>query len=68
MLAEHQTTGGYPRLAEVIRSDLIKLAQAKPGSKLQLQLIDLEEADAYNTEAVKLQESTMNAIQTIIDN
>ncbi|QWD63628.1 5-oxoprolinase/urea amidolyase family protein [Polynucleobacter sp. MWH-UH2A] len=68
MLAEHQTTGGYPRLAEVIRSDLIKLAQAKPGSKLQLQLIDLEEADKCNSEAVKLQESTMNAIQTIIDN
>ena len=68
MLAEHQTTGGYPRLAEVIRADLIKLAQAKPGSKLQLQLIDLEEADTFNAEAVKLQESTMNAIQSIIDN
>ena len=68
MLAEHQTTGGYPRLAEVIRSDLVKLAQTKPGSKLQLQLIDLEEADIFNAEAVKLQESTMNAIQTIIDN
>ena len=68
MLAEHQTTGGYPRLAEVIRSDLVKLAQAKPGSRLQLQLIDLEEADTFNAEALKLQESTMNAIQTIIDN
>ena len=68
MLAEHQTTGGYPRLAEVIDSDLMKLAQAKPGSKLQLQLIDLEEADTYNAEAVQLQESTMNAIQSIINN
>jgi antagonist of KipI len=68
MLAEHQTTGGYPRLAEVIHSDLVKLAQAKPGSKLQLQLIDLKEADTFNAEALKLQESTMNAIQTIIDN
>jgi antagonist of KipI len=67
MLAEHQTTGGYPRLAEVIRSDLVKLAQVKPGSKLQLVLIDLEAADKFNTEAVKLQESTMNAIQTIIN-
>lgn len=68
MLAEHQTTGGYPRLAEVIRSDLIKLAQAKPGSQLQLQLIDLEGADKCNVEALKLQEATMNAIQTIINN
>lgn len=68
MLAEHQTTGGYPRLAEVIRTDLIKLAQIKPGCKLQLQLIDLDEADTLNIEAVKLQESTMNAIKTIINN
>ncbi len=66
MLAEHQTTGGYPRLAEVIRSNLRRLAQAKPGSKIQLIPIDLEEADRLNAEAVKLQESTINSIQTMI--
>ena len=66
MLAEHQTTGGYPRLAEVIRADLVKLAQLKPGAKIQFMPIDLEEADFFNTEALKLQEATMNAIQTMI--
>ena len=66
MLAEHQTTGGYPRLAEVIHSDLIKLAQVKPGSKIQLIPIDIEEADRLNLEALKLEESTINSIQTII--
>jgi KipI family sensor histidine kinase inhibitor len=66
MLAEHQTTGGYPRLAEVIRTDLTKLAQLKPGNKVQLIAIDLEEADRLNAEAVKLQESTINSIETII--
>jgi antagonist of KipI len=68
MLAEHQTTGGYPRLAEVIHSNLIKLAQVKPGSKLQLIPIGIEEADHLNAEALKLQESTINAIETIIQN
>ena len=66
MLAEHQTTGGYPRLAEVIHADLVKLAQIKPGNKIQLVLIDLEEADRINAEALKLQASTMNSIQTMI--
>ena len=66
MLAEHQTTGGYPRLAEVIYSDLIKLAQVKPGSKIRFIPIDIEEADRLNAEALKLQESTINSIQTII--
>jgi KipI family sensor histidine kinase inhibitor len=66
MLAEHQTTGGYPRLAEVIRSDLTKLVQVKPGNKVQLVPIDLEEADQLNAAALKLQESTINSIETII--
>jgi antagonist of KipI len=66
MLAEHQTTGGYPRLAEVIRSDLVKLAQIKPGNEIQLIPIDLEEADHLNAEALKLQESTIDSIQTML--
>ena len=66
MLAEHQTTGGYPRLAEVIHADLTKLAQVKPGNAIQLIPIALEEADQLNAEALKLQESTINSIQTMI--
>ncbi|QWE16040.1 5-oxoprolinase/urea amidolyase family protein [Polynucleobacter sp. AP-Nino-20-G2] len=66
MLAEHQTTGGYPRLAEVIQSDQVKLAQMKPGDKLQLIPIDLQEADRLNAEALKLQASTINSIKAII--
>ncbi|QWE21056.1 5-oxoprolinase/urea amidolyase family protein [Polynucleobacter sp. AP-Kolm-20A-A1] len=66
MLAEHQTTGGYPRLAEIIRADLVKLAQVKPGEKIRFIPIDIQEADRINAEALKLQESTINSIQTMI--
>ncbi|MBU3616882.1 urea amidolyase family protein [Polynucleobacter sp. JS-Polo-80-F4] len=66
MLAEHQTTGGYPRLAEIIRSDMVKLAQVGPGEKIQFIPIDIQEADLLNTEALKLQQSTINSIQTMI--
>jgi antagonist of KipI len=66
MLAEHQTTGGYPRLAEVIRADLVKLAQLKPGDKIQLSPVDLKEADQLNTKALQLQESTIDSIEAMI--
>ena len=66
MLSEHQTTGGYPRLAEVIQSERSKLAQLKPGTQIRLAPITLEEADHLNEEALKLYKSTLNSIQTII--
>ena len=66
MLAEHQTTGGYPRLAEIIRSDMVKLAQVRPGEKIQFIPVDIQEADLLNTKALKLQQSTINSIQTMI--
>ncbi|WP_024304420.1 biotin-dependent carboxyltransferase family protein [Pseudogulbenkiania sp. MAI-1] len=34
LLADAQTTGGYPRIATVIEADLWKLAQARPGAEL----------------------------------
>lgn len=44
LLADAQTTGGYPRIAQVITADLDKFAQLKPHDKIRFQLISLEEA------------------------
>ena len=66
MLSEHQTTGGYPRLAEVIKADRAKLAQVKPGNQIQFMPIDLEKADHLNLESLQLQESTMNSIELLL--
>jgi antagonist of KipI len=46
LLADCQTTGGYPRLAQVITADLGRLAQALPGVRLRFQLVGLAEAQA----------------------
>jgi biotin-dependent carboxylase-like uncharacterized protein len=35
LLADHQTTGGYPVIATVIEADLGKVAQANPGETLR---------------------------------
>jgi biotin-dependent carboxylase-like uncharacterized protein len=40
LMGDAQTTGGYPRIAVVIRADLWKLAQAPLGAKLRLQEVD----------------------------
>ena len=42
---EHQTTGGYPKLANVISADLYKVGQLKPGDQFKFQLIDFPEAE-----------------------
>ncbi|MVN77265.1 5-oxoprolinase/urea amidolyase family protein [Hymenobacter sp. HMF4947] len=46
LLADCQTTGGYPRLAQVITADFAALAQARPGQRLRFQEVTLAEAQA----------------------
>ncbi len=44
LLAEHQTTGGYPLIATVISADLPLLAQARPGDTVHFRAVSLAEA------------------------
>lgn len=44
LLSEAQTTGGYPRIANVIKSDLPFLGQLAPGSKIRFRKVSLSEA------------------------
>lgn len=44
LLAECQTTGGYPRIGTVIPEDLPRVAQAAPGTAMRFELIGLDAA------------------------
>jgi antagonist of KipI len=44
LMADRQTTGGYPRLGEIASVDLPIVAQARPGDVLRFRAISLEEA------------------------
>ena len=44
LMADRQTTGGYPRLGEVASVDLPKAAQLRPGETLRFSPVSLEEA------------------------
>jgi len=45
LMADRQTTGGYPRIAQVAAADLPVLAQVRPGERLSFREIALEEAE-----------------------
>jgi antagonist of KipI len=45
LMADHQTTGGYPRIASVVKADLPKLAQLNPTEQLIFKFITLHEAE-----------------------
>src|SRR5258706_59641 len=40
LMADHQTTGGYPRVAHVISAHHSRLAQMKPGNKIHFRFTD----------------------------
>ena len=44
LLADHQTTGGYPVIATVIGADLGKVAQCVPGERVRFYRVERDEA------------------------
>lgn len=49
LMADRQTTGGYPKIAYVATVDLPLLAQMGPGDKVQFELLTLEAAQTLDT-------------------
>jgi antagonist of KipI len=45
LMADHQTTGGYPKIAHVISADFPKLAQKQPNESIQFALVAHAEAE-----------------------
>jgi antagonist of KipI len=55
-MADRQTTGGYPKIAQVATVDLPVLAQVKPGEKIRFREIRLEEAQVLlRTREIEIQ-------------
>jgi biotin-dependent carboxylase-like uncharacterized protein len=54
LMADRQTTGGYPRIAEVIAADVARIAQAAPGrSAVRFERVTLDAADAAREAAAR---------------
>jgi len=58
LMQDGGTTGGYPRIANVISVDLPKIAQLKAGQKLNFQLIDID----FAVSEIKKEKELLNSI------
>jgi antagonist of KipI len=65
LMADHQTTGGYPRVGFIAVSDLPRLAQQLPGEKLHFGLVSLEDAQRH---VLQLQEEQSKMRSSCFDN
>ncbi|TKC19484.1 biotin-dependent carboxyltransferase family protein [Robertmurraya kyonggiensis] len=63
LLADRQTTGGYPKIAQVISIDLPLLAQMKPMDQVRFQMITLEEAQVLFRKTEKYIATIKRAIE-----
>ena len=50
LMADRQSTGGYPKIATVIGPDVGRLAQARPGTTFRFEAVSIEQAVAARRE------------------
>ena len=62
LLADSQTTGGYPKIAQVITADIAAIAQVKPGESIQFSRVSLREAEQLYLQ----KEQTLKELKTSI--
>ena len=62
LMADHQTTGGYPRIAEIASADVSRLAQLAPGGKVHFAKCSLEIAAELRRDARARLESALRGI------
>ncbi|WP_075619808.1 biotin-dependent carboxyltransferase family protein [Paenisporosarcina indica] len=62
LMADRQTTGGYPKIGQVATVDLQKMSQLKPGEYLRFERISLEEAQHELMKERKLIEQLKQSI------
>jgi antagonist of KipI len=53
LMSDAQTTGGYPRIAQVIAADLPLLAQKKPGEAFVFEQVSAEKAEELYLRQIK---------------
>jgi allophanate hydrolase subunit 2 len=65
LMADRQTTGGYPKMAYVASVDLPRLAQMGPGDRVSFKAIGLEQAQALNFARAQAFATLAQALQPV---
>jgi len=66
LLADHQTTGGYPKIATVISADLPRLGRCRPGDPLRFASVELEAAEEMCREAEREFAKLVAALEPVL--
>jgi biotin-dependent carboxylase-like uncharacterized protein len=67
LLADHQTTGGYPKIATVISSDLPVAGRRGPGAALRFTAVSVEEAEELCRDDHRRLSELIAAIEPVAD-
>ncbi|MBX2968569.1 MAG: biotin-dependent carboxyltransferase family protein [Cyclobacteriaceae bacterium] len=59
LMADHQTTGGYPRIAHVIGADRSRLVQGRPNERISFSFVSIQEAE----DLLMIQERSLRQLQ-----
>jgi len=62
LMADHQTTGGYPKIAEIAGADVPRLAQLAPGGSVQFARCTLEQAVALRRALRRRLDATLRTL------
>ena len=68
LMADHQTTGGYPRVANVTSCALSSLAQLKPGNEISFKFISVADAEEKMLQQTTYLEQLQSACKLKIEN
>ena len=65
LMADRQSTGGYPKLGYVIRTDIARLAQCRAGDAVQFESVALETARAELFAALRTVRASLAAVSPL---
>ena len=67
LLADHQTTGGYPKIATVISADLPVVGRRRPGDPLRFAEVTVETAERLCRDAERLLTEMLSRLEPVPD-
>jgi allophanate hydrolase len=67
LLADHQTTGGYPKIATVISTDLPVVGRRRPGDTLRFAAVSVETAEALCRDAERRLTEMLTQLEAVPD-
>ncbi len=65
LMADRQTTGGYPKIANVISADLSTLGRRRPGHEIRFEIVDIETAEEIRRAHEKYLRALESGIETV---